>query len=138
MRAVLDPNVVISALLSPSGSPAKVLRSWLDGAYELIVSPLLLEELERALAYPKLRERVSPAESRELLNLLREGGDLRDDPTEGPPVRCSDPDDDYLLALAAGSQAIIVSGDRHLLDLSDDVPVYSPAAFLAVIESDDR
>jgi uncharacterized protein len=138
VRAVLDPNVVISALLSPSGSPAKVLRGWLDGAYELIVSPLLLEELERALAYPKLRERVSPAESRELLTLLREGGDLRDDPVEGPPVRSADPDDDYLIALAAAAQAIIVSGDRHLLDLEDAIPVYSSAGSLAVIEPGDR
>ncbi len=138
MRAVLDPNVVIVALLSPSGWPAKVLRSWLDGAYELIVSPLMLEELERALACPKPRERVSSAEGRDLLTLLRDVGDMRDDPPEGPSVRCSDPDDDYLLALAAASQAIIVSGDRHLLDLSDDVPVFSPAAFLAVIERDDR
>ena len=138
MRAVLDPNVIISALLSPTGSPAKVLRVWLDGAYDLVVSPSLLEELERALAYPKIRERVTPAEAQELLDLLDDQGDLREDPTDEPPVRSPDPGDDYLIALAAASQAIIVSGDRHLLDLDDDVPVYSPAAFLAVIEPGDR
>lgn len=138
MRAVLDPNVIISALLSPSGSPAKAVRAWLDGAYDLVVSPLLLDELERALTYPKIRKRVTPAEAQELLELLRTEGDSREDPTDAPPVRSSDPGDDYLIALAAASQAIIVSGDRHLLDLGDDLPVYSPAAFLAVIERGDR
>ncbi|MCA1705276.1 MAG: PIN domain-containing protein, partial [Actinobacteria bacterium] len=52
MRAVLDPNVIISAVLSPGGAPARVMTAWLEGRYELVVSPLLLEELERALSYP--------------------------------------------------------------------------------------
>ena len=135
MRAVLDPNVIISAVLSPSGSPAKIMRAWLDGAYELIVSPPLLEELERALGYPKLRARVTDAETQELLELLRRGGDVCDDPSGPPPVRSPDPGDDYLIALAAATQALIVSGDRHLLGLSE-VPVYAPAAFLTLIEGD--
>jgi len=134
VRAVLDPNVIISALLSPSGSPARVLQAWLDGRYELVVSPLLLGELERALGYPKLRSRVSEAETREVIELLGRGGGLRDDPTGPPPVRSPDRGDDYLVALAAASQALIVSGDRHLLGMSDDMPVYTPAAFLSLIE----
>lgn len=138
MRAVVDPNVVISALISPKGSPAKVVKAWLDGAFELIASPLLLAELARALGYPKLRERVTEAETGELLDLLRSGADLRDDPSGPPPVGSSDPGDDYLIALAASSQAVIVSGDRHLLDLGDGLPVYAPAAFLSIIECGDR
>jgi len=134
VRAVLDPNVIISALLSPSGSPARVVQAWLAGDYELVVSPLLLGELERALGYPKLRERVTEAETQEVIELLRRGADLRDDPTRPPSVRSPDPGDDYLVALAAANQALIVSGDGHLLGLSDDMPVYAPAVFLALIE----
>jgi predicted nucleic acid-binding protein len=55
LHAILDANVLIAALLSPRGSPARLLRAWMNGAFELIVSPGLLAELERALAYPKLR-----------------------------------------------------------------------------------
>ena len=134
MRAVLDPNVIISALLSPGGSPAKVLRAWMDGAYELVVSPQLLGELERALGYPKLRDRVVPAEASELVRLLRNGAVLRDDPRDPPPVRSPDPDDDYLIALAAASRAVLVSGDRPLLGIGGDSPVYSAIAFLCLIE----
>jgi predicted nucleic acid-binding protein len=48
-----------------------------------------------------------------------------------------DPGDDYLIALAAAARAVIVSGDRHLLDMRDELPVQSPAGFLAAIESGD-
>lgn len=133
MRAVLDPNVVIAAALSPDGSPARVLRAWLQGAFELVVSSLLLEELERALGYPKLRKRITSDEAQDLVELLRAGADHHADPSEPPSVRSIDPGDDYLLALAAAADAVIVSGDRHLLTLGDHLPIYSPAAFLAAI-----
>jgi predicted nucleic acid-binding protein len=38
-----------------------------------------------------------------------------DDPAE-VSVHTRDPDDDYLVALAGHAQAILVSGDRDLLD----------------------
>lgn len=133
MRAVIDPNVVIAAALSPDGSPARVLRAWLDGVFELVVSPLLLDEIERALAYPRLRKRIAADEAHDLVELLRAGADHHADPSHPPPVRSADPGDDYLLALAATADAVIVSGDRHLLTLGEHLPVYPPAAFLAKI-----
>ena len=138
MRAVLDPNVLISALLSRRGTPAAIVRAWLDGAFDLVVSPLLLAELERALTYPKIRKRVTAAEAGELVDLLRGGAVLRRDPTDGPPIHSDDPGDDYLIALAAESQAVIVSGDGHLLRLAGDAPVYSPAQFLEMLDRSER
>ncbi len=135
MRAVLDPNVIISALLAPGGSPARLLRVWLDGAYELVASLLLLAEIERALAYPKLRRRITAGEAAELVELLERQAQLLDDPADQPAVRSPDPGDDYLIALAAAARAVIVSGDRHLLGLSAHLPVYSPADFLARLEA---
>jgi putative PIN family toxin of toxin-antitoxin system len=136
VKAVLDPNVLISAVLAPGGAPAGALRAWLRGAYALVVSPLLLAELERALAYPKLRARVRPQEASELLDLLRRHGELVPDPAAPFSTRSPDPGDDYLIALAAASAALLVSGDEHLLTLADQVPVCSPAAFLARLAED--
>ena len=133
MRAVLDSNVIISALLAPSGSPAIVLRAWLDGGYELIASPLLCAELERALGYSKIRSRISEAESRQFIELLGHQAEMVDDPDTPPPVQSSDPGDNYLIALAAATRSVILSGDHHLLDLAGRLPVYSPAAFLELL-----
>lgn len=133
VRAVLDPNVVVSAVLSRGGTPAALLRAWLDGAHELVVSPALLGELERVLGYPKIASRVSPDEARELLDVLRLQADLLDDPGSAPSVRSPDPDDDYLIALAEAAPAVIVSGDSDLQGLAEQIPVYTPAAFLALL-----
>ena len=138
MRVVVDPNVIISALLSASGSPARVLRNWLDGNFELVVSPLLLEELARALGYPKLRARISQAEADELIEVLRRQAEIAKDPVEPPQVRSSDANDNYIIALAATTRSLIVSGDHHLLDLRSDLPIYSPNDFLAHLESSSR
>lgn len=131
MRAVFDPNVLISALLSPDGAPARALRAWLNGVFELVVSPLLLAELERALAYPKLRKRIAPDEARRLVALLAETARVAEDPDEHPSVRSRDPQDNYLIALAEQERAVLVSGDDHLLELEGEIPVRSPAEFLS-------
>ncbi len=134
MRAVLDPNVLISALLSPRGSPAQALRSWLDGGFELIVSPALLAALERALAYPKLRRRIPREDGHAFVEMIRRSATLADDPTAPAAIHSRDPDDDYLLALAASERAALVSGDKDLLALQGDHPIYSPNQFFATIE----
>lgn len=136
MRAVLDPNVIVSAVLSRSGTPAKVLRAWLDGAYELVASSALLAELQRVLEYPKIASRVSPTEAAELLDLLRRQARLVADPESPPTVRSPDPGDDYLISLAEAAQAVIVSGDTDLQNVADQAPVYTPAAFLAFLTTE--
>jgi predicted nucleic acid-binding protein len=40
VRAVLAANVIISAHLPPDGPPARLIREWQAGAFELIVSDL--------------------------------------------------------------------------------------------------
>jgi uncharacterized protein len=129
VRAVLDPNILIAALLSPTGAPAQLVGRWLAGEFELVVSETLLAELERALAYPKLRARITPDEATELAALLRRGAVVAPDPPN-PTRRSADPGDDYLLALAENERAVLVSGDQHLLALAGELPVRTARAFL--------
>ena len=109
------------------------MRAWLEGAYELVASPLLLAELERALAYPKLRKRIAKAEALALIDLLRRQAELLEDPEAPPSFRSPDPGDNYLIALAETAQAVLVSGDGHLLGLGPGAAVHTPAAFLALL-----
>jgi putative PIN family toxin of toxin-antitoxin system len=133
VRAVLDPNILIAALLSPRGAPAQIVARWLAGEFELVLSETLLAELERALAYPKLQARVTASEAGEFVSLLRSGGILaRDPPTPGH--HSVDPGDDYVLALAEHERALLVSGDQHLLALADRLPIHSARAFLDALE----
>jgi putative PIN family toxin of toxin-antitoxin system len=133
VRAVLDPNVVISGALSPSGAPAEVLRSLGRGEFELIASQVLVDELERALAYPKLRRRIGESDAADLIRWVADGATIVANPDTEPPLHSRDPDDDYLIGLASAHRAALVSGDKHLLDLEGEIPVFSPRAFLDLL-----
>jgi uncharacterized protein len=134
VRAVLDPNILISALLSRTGTPAELATRWLAGEFELVLSEALLDELERALAYSKLRARVPVVDAEAFIALLRRSGSIAVDPPE-PPRRSADPGDDYLLALAEAERAVLVSGDRHVLELAGRFPILSARDFLVSLES---
>jgi putative PIN family toxin of toxin-antitoxin system len=134
VRAVLDPNVLIAALLSPTGAPAQLVGRWLGGEFELVVSDALLAEFERALAYPKLRKHVTPDEAAEFMVLLRNAATLAPDPPN-PARRSTDPGDDYLLALAEAERALLVTGDQHLLALASQLPIQTARAFLDRVSS---
>lgn len=134
MRAILDANVLISAILSPRGSPARLLVAWRAGAFDLVVSPALLAELARALAYPKLARLIPSADADAFVAWIARSAVLAADPEAAPPIRSADPNDDYLLALATAERAVLVSGDRHLTVLADHLPVRTPADFLASLD----
>jgi uncharacterized protein len=133
LLAVLDPNVVISGALSRRGAPADVLRALARGEFELIASQTLLDELHRALGYPKLRLRISESDAADLVRWLANRATVVVDPETEPPTHSTDPDDDYLIVLASTHRAALVSGDKHVLALEGKIPVFAPRAFLALL-----
>jgi len=133
-RAVLDTNVLVSALISPGGGSARLLLALRSGAFELLVSPLLLSELREVLRRDKFRQYVSEAEADAYVELIRSEGVLRADPGPSPEPLSADPDDEYLIDLArdAGADAL-VTGDTHLLELRAIIPAMTPAEFLEML-----
>lgn len=133
MRVVLDPNVIVSALLS-RGTTAAVWKRWLeDDAYTPIVCPMLLAELEGVLAREKFAS-IGTETTRLTIDRLRTDAISANDPVVVSGVT-SDPNDDYLVALARESEANgIVSGDPHLRSANGiGIPVYTPAEFLDLL-----
>jgi predicted nucleic acid-binding protein len=86
LRAVLDTNVLISALIK-AGKPRRLLRAMLNPGHAVIISEPIVEELSR----------VSADEKVSVLN---------------------NPDDKVLAVAKDGEADYIVTGDRHLLELS--------------------
>ena len=134
MRAVLDDNVLVSALISRVGAPARLVELWLEGEFELVVCKTLLDEVQRTLNQPKISGRVASEDALRFIWLLQEVGEVVADPEGPPPVHSDDPGDDYVLALAARERTPLVSGDAHVLALSDRLPISSPRAFLQQLE----
>ncbi|MCE5259595.1 MAG: putative toxin-antitoxin system toxin component, PIN family [Chloroflexi bacterium] len=137
MRAVLDANVLVSALLSPHGSPAGLLSRWEAGQFELLYSADTLQELQRVLHYSRLRARypLPEEEVRRFLWLFPRFA-TQVTPKETITFIASDPDDNrYLECAIAGGAEVIVSGDKHLLTLGDfrGIRILTSAEFTALL-----
>ena len=130
IRAVLDTNVVVSALLF-SGPPSRLISAWQSGRLRLVVSAPILDEYIRVLAYPKFK--LTNTEIRGLLEeeLIPFMETVTAVPTNIPDLR--DPDDAKFItcAVAAGVRWL-VRGDDDLLSLHhvESVDILSVTAFL--------
>jgi putative PIN family toxin of toxin-antitoxin system len=129
-RAVLDPGVFVSALINPNGSPARLVFGVRRGELDSVASPLLLAELEGVLRREKFRRYASLEVVSDYVELVRRISLFVSDPEGLAPLRSADPKDDYLIALAHAQSAVLVSGDRHLLELGGGAPILAPADLL--------
>jgi putative PIN family toxin of toxin-antitoxin system len=137
-RVVLDGNVLVSAVITPAGVPGGIVADWLEGGFDLVVSPRLIGEVERFLESAKFRG--GREEALLMITQVRELAILVEDPAEIEPVVTGDVGDDFLVALARSAEAsVIVSGDRHLLELSDlRPPAVAPRVFVAILTGHER
>lgn len=137
LRAVVDPGVLIAALLSPRGAPALLLSYWWDGRFDLLVCRRLLTELAGVLERPKFRPYVPISEALRYVDMLRRSAMLLEDPSTVEPLT-PDPGDDYLVAFARQAGAhVLVSGDLHLTKLRRPrPPVLTPRQFANRLERD--
>lgn len=135
MRAVVDTNVLISALLNPRGAPARVLSAALRSEYDLVTSSELLAELAEVL---QRKIRGLPSGRRErFLTLIRRRADVVDSVGIVAGI-AADPDDTPVLEAAFSARAsVIVTGDRqHLLPLKRvaGIRIVSPREFLDLLK----
>ncbi len=133
MRAVIDTNIIIRALIKPRGTVGPVLERLAAGDFQAIYSEPLLEELLAKLALPRIREKyhLMDVDVSAFLALLAVRGELVE-PARRVTV-CRDPDDDMLIEAALEGRAEwVVSGDEDLLTLKtfEGVRFVTPRTFL--------
>jgi putative PIN family toxin of toxin-antitoxin system len=111
MRVVLDSNVLLSALISPHGSPDAIYRAWRAARFEIVTSVAQLDELRRASRYPKFKTILQPHRVGTMLNNLQRALVLTQLASD---VEADDPFDAFLLAMAAVGEAdYLVTGDHR-------------------------
>jgi putative PIN family toxin of toxin-antitoxin system len=142
LRIVVDTNIWIRALLGGQVS-LPVLIALKEGAFKVIVSDALLEELKNVSQRPRLQKHIDPFDVSELLELLEWSGEHVT--LETIPPRCRDPKDHPVLATAIDGKADgILSGDGDLR--ADDelratmaehgVQLWGIQSFLDALEND--
>lgn len=132
LRVVLDTNVLVSAY-GFGGKPAELMRAAIRGEIELVTSPPLLAELARVLA-DSLHFDVAHVEA-VVGQIARVADVVR--PAATLSVIADEPDNRVLECGSEGRAGLIVSGDKHLLELGEfaGIPVVRPADALGRIAS---
>lgn len=131
-RVVLDTNVLISAVLF-NGPPRAILELVIGGSVYCSLSLAILDELREVLERPKFR--FSPEQAFQIIEELHAVCDIVN-PDVRVKVVTADPNDNIILECALESKAdIIVSGDRHLLDVSafKGIQIVSPSDYIKTI-----
>ncbi len=141
IQAVVDVNVLVSALVGPLGFCRRIVAAWQQERISLITAEGIITELDEKLGLPRISKRLpQPNEDREwILRLLQTQAQM----IRVPPHQClvvtGDPEDDYVLAVTRLGQAeYLVTGDEGLLDLKEyaGAKIVTPREFMTVLESE--
>ncbi len=141
LKVVLDTNVFVSSLLVKAGLPAQILDAWRERRYLLIVSPAIIAEIRATLSYPRIRRKyaITDEDVEQLVTLLERDALLVSGDADVAGAIPEDPADEMVLACAVDAQAdVIVSGDRHLLNMDSyqSIPILTVRQFLERLETD--
>ena len=135
MRLVLDTNVLVSGLLFPGGPPSRLVKAWRAGAFDLVISDFIVDELTRTWAHLAPRLKASPDDLADFIDTIGVRAELlRIDAAmleQASAAGLRDADDLPVLALLIGAGADhLVTGEKDLLVLAGTYPILTPAQFV--------
>ena len=126
MRLVLDTNVIISALINPTGKPSQIVKLILSRKADLYYNSAILSEYESVLLRPKFSKVLSSEDTRRFINLLRSIG-ISFDPIPSN-IKLPDESDRVFYDTAKGSGSLLVSG--NMKHFPKESFIFLPADFL--------
>lgn len=143
VRAVIDTNIWVSALLNPFGFPARLRKSFEEGAFQHIISEPIIEELAGVLSRPRIKDKygITKGDIQELLILIEERSEHV--LLSGNVNICRDKNDDLVIETAIKGRAdyLVTRDDDIKFDKrvtsflsKHSISVVSTAKFLSLIE----
>lgn len=138
IRAVLDTNIFLRALINPHSYCGRLLGDLAD-KYQLALSPAIIQEILEVLHRPRLRKKfpqITELDIERILDLFAQGFVVH--PGAHPAIS-RDPDDEKFLACAKLAQAdYLVSEDKDLLVLEsyEGTRICAAAEFIGVLSTE--
>jgi uncharacterized protein len=113
-KIIIDTNVLVSGIFF-GGPPARILKAWQDGRFQIVLSEDILDEYRRVIQ--TLAAKLEHIDFEPILEKIVIESQLVPSYAFESPV-CEDPDDDKFLACAMVSKSnYLVTGDNHLLKI---------------------
>ena len=142
VRAVLDTNVLVSALLYRDGGLSWLEAAWQAGGVRPLASAAVVRELTRILL--QLGQKKFNLEPAAVESTLVRYLNFTESVTDNAQIdrwlpRCKDPDDQKFIELAyRGGAHALVTSDNALLGLAHKTPfsIVNPARFRRLVNGD--
>jgi len=131
-KVVLDTNVIVSALLSKDGAPARILLAVGERKILNYISEEILYEVKEVLSRQKITERTTDSGREGFVDML-DAISVHISPKRRLNVLTEDPADNKILECAVEADAdYIITGDQHLLRLGryKNVKIVNPSEFI--------
>jgi putative PIN family toxin of toxin-antitoxin system len=137
MKVVLDANIYVSSMVNTQGNPKRIISAWQQGAFDVLISSAILDEIERVLRYPRIVKRHKQDETaiQRFLKLLENEAIIVEPTDVLGIVKDDESDNRYLECAVKGKAQYVISGDKHLLDIGEyrGIVILPPAAFVAIL-----
>jgi len=130
LRAVVDTNIFISEALF-GGELEEIVSFWQKEKFVYLLSPQILQEYIKVLSYPKFELTAA-----DIKHIIEKELILFVEPVKVTvhvkAVKKDSSDDKFLALAVAGKADVIVSGDKHLLELKsfETIPIITGKEFL--------
>ena len=134
MRVIIDTNVFVSGIFWEGNFCSKIIYKWRNKEFELVSSVEILDELVKTLKDFKIQMPEEMIE--DWRNLIIENSVIVE-PTIKLNVIRDDPDDNkFLEAGISGNVDLVISQDKHLLNLRDyqGIKIVNPEEALLLIK----
>ena len=106
-KIVIDTNVIISSVLSPSGNPAEIMRMLDNGGAQIYYCQNILDEYKKVLSYERLK--IDKSTQRDIIAKVKENGVLINPPKSDVPM--PDESDRIFYDTAKRAGAVLITGN---------------------------
>lgn len=138
IKAVLDTNVLVSAMLRPLGKPAQIIDQQ-PSRFELFLSESILDETWEVLQRKRIQKKDPiTKQAIEAFFVRLRNASIMVIVVAVENIITEDPPDNVVLACAVQSNAdYLVSGNLHFLNLKEhrNVKMVTPAQFLEILKT---
>jgi putative PIN family toxin of toxin-antitoxin system len=137
IRITLDANVLAPGFTSRGSASARLVSQWRAGAFTLVLSEHILQELARTLADPYFAARLPRDEATAIIALLANNATVIDLTLEVHGVATHAEDDLVLSTALSGQAGILCTRDKQLLKLRSyqSVSILSPSELVVHLEA---
>ena len=128
INVVIDTNVIISSMLSPNGTPSKVVAIILEvDEFNIIYSNEMLKEYKKVLAYRKLN--IDTETQHQFLYTIKDAGIVI---TPAPSsIQMRDETDRVFYDTAKASNSVLITGNKK--DYPNESFIMSPSEFISYV-----